>query len=87
MDDHDRVVLLNEIGANLIDVGLRDQDVALFAEAGKLGVTLGNPLERAQSFAMLGGERAGKGERGAAAWVTSLPPWRHRVHGSAMSLV
>ncbi|MBI2240648.1 MAG: hypothetical protein HYU59_07575 [Magnetospirillum gryphiswaldense] len=67
MDDHDRVVLFNEIGANLIDVGLRDQAIALFAEAGKLGATLGNPLERAQSFAMLGGERAEKGERDAAA--------------------
>lgn len=67
MDDHDRVVLFNEIGANLIDVGLRDQAIALFAEAGKLGATLDNPLERAQSFAMLGGERAEKGERDAAA--------------------
>lgn len=63
---HHRMMLFNEIGAHLVDVGLKPQAIALFAEAEALGAGLTDPLERAESFAMLGGERAEKGERDAA---------------------
>ena len=58
-----QATLLNELGANFIDIGRKDMAMRVFAEAERIGLGLTDPLQRAQVFAMHGGELAEKGER------------------------
>lgn len=65
-DPSARAKMLNELGANFIDIGRRDMAMHAFAKAGEIGAQLADPLARAQVYAMQGGELAEKSERIAA---------------------
>lgn len=63
VDAAERATMLNELGANFIDIGRKDMAMRAFAEAESVGLGIVDPLQRAQAFAMHGGELAEKGER------------------------
>lgn len=58
-----RATMLNELGANFVDIGRRDVALRVFAEADTVAAGIADPLQRAQAYAMHGGELAEKGER------------------------
>ncbi len=66
-DSYSRGLFLNEIGANLMDVGHTERAVRVFERSRALLDAIESPLERARFLAMLGGEQAEKGQREAAA--------------------
>jgi len=62
-DPFDGAVLLNVIGACLVDVGAADRAAAVFAQAGERAETITDVSDRVHHLAMLGGERAEKNLR------------------------
>ncbi len=62
-DLNDKAILLNEIGANLVDIGHMDQAKYVFVQASQTAELLEDPLAKARALAMLGGEMAEKGLR------------------------
>lgn len=62
-DLYERGVMLNEAGAHLVDIGHREQALAVFDAVDRLAPQIENPLQQAQVLAMLGGEMAEKNLR------------------------
>lgn len=59
----EKALMYNELGANLIDIGQKEKAMKLFKESKEIGLALKNIHQKADVFAMHGGELAEKGER------------------------
>lgn len=66
-EPYDSAIMLNEVGAHLMDIGDKDRAIAVFDMVGVLVDKIKDPLEQAKALAMLGGEQAEKGLRDRAA--------------------
>ncbi len=60
-DPFDRAIMMNEVGAHLMDIGDRSLAIAVFDSVSELANTIDDPLQRAKVLVMLGGEQAEKG--------------------------
>lgn len=63
VDPYDRAIMLNEVGAHMMDIGHRELAVDIFDRVDRLVESIKDPLQQAQALAMLGGEQAEKNER------------------------
>jgi len=66
-DPYAQAIMFNEVGAHLVDIGHREEAVAVFDKVDALVARIDDPLKRARALAMLGGEQAEKGLRDRAA--------------------